>query len=132
VTPETIVAPVPHLVPLRDFAPDGETLLHPEFGDDRFADYLILATHGDTPTDWLEAGEATSAVWLTATSQGLAVSAMSEVVEVAGARALLRSLLYNRGQPQLVLRVGVDMQQLPPPASLRRPPSDVIETDPST
>jgi adenosine/AMP kinase len=132
VTPETILAPVPRPVPLRDFAPDGETLLHPDVGDDRFADYLILATEDDGPTDWLRAGEATSAVWLTATSLGLAVSAMSDVVEVPGARALLRSLLHGRGHPQLVLRVGFDMQQVPPPASPRRRAGDVIDTGPPT
>jgi hypothetical protein len=31
-------------VPLRDFAGGGETGLHPGSGDDRFANYLVLAT----------------------------------------------------------------------------------------
>lgn len=66
VPPETIVASTTRPVPLRDFAPDGEILLHPGFGEDRFAEYLVLATDGDGPADWLQAGEATSAAWLTA------------------------------------------------------------------
>jgi len=130
VPPETIVAPAPRPVPLRDFAPNGETLLHPGFGEDRFAEYLVLATDDDGPADWLQAGEATSAVWITATGRGLAVSPISEVVEEPDARALLRSLLHRRGHPQLVLRIGVDVQQVPPPASPRRQPGDVIDTDP--
>jgi hypothetical protein len=130
VSPETIVAPVHRPVSLRDFALESEALLYPGFGDDRFAEYLVLATDGDGPVDWLRAGEATSAVWLTATDRGLALSPMSDVVEVPGARTLLRSLLHQRGHPQLVLRVGFDIQQLPPPASPRRKPDDVIETRP--
>jgi hypothetical protein len=121
VPPETIMAPVSRPVPLRDFTPDGgETMLHPGFGDDRHAEYLVLATEGDTPTDWLRAGEATSAVWLTATGKGLAVSVMSDVVEVPEAREELRSLLHRHGFPQLVMRVGLDVQPTPPPASPRR------------
>ena len=130
VSPETIVAPVPRPVPLRDFALDSEALLHAGPGDDRFAEYLVLATDDDRPADWLRAGEATSAVWLTAAERGLAVSPMSDVIEVPGARALLRSLLHQDGFPQLVLRVGVDLQQVAPPASPRRPPGDVIEPNP--
>lgn len=130
VTPETIVAPVPRPVPVRDFAPDGEVLLDPGFGDDRFAEYLVVATDGDEAVDWLRAGEATSAVWLAATARGLAVSAMSEVVEVPGARVLLRRLLGGRGHPQLVLRVGVDVQPAPPPASPRRRAGKVRDANP--
>jgi hypothetical protein len=117
---ETIVATVSRPVSLRDFARDGEVLLHPGFGDDQFAEYLIVATDDDTPVDWLVSGEAASAVWLTATGHGLAVSPMSDVVEVPGARALVASLLPEHGHPQLVLRIGFDIQPTPPPASPRR------------
>jgi hypothetical protein len=130
VSPETIVAPVPRPVPLRDFTVDTGALLHPGLGDDRFAEYQVLATEGDGPADWLCAGEATSAVWLTATERGLAVSPISDVIEVAGARTLLQRLLHRGGYPQLVLRLGLDMQQVPPPATPRRPPGDIIDTDP--
>ncbi|MEU7872144.1 nitroreductase family protein [Dactylosporangium sp. NPDC049140] len=71
------------------------------------AEYLVVATDADGPDDWLKAGEATSAVWLTATACGLAASPLSEVVEVPGARKLIRSLLHPPREPQLVLRVGV-------------------------
>jgi hypothetical protein len=113
VPPETVVSPTERQLPLRDFTLDGESLLDPGNGDDRFAEYLIVATDGDQPVDWLRAGEAVSAVWLTATSRDLAGSAMSDVVEVPGARALLAGLLPRRGYPQLVLRFGLDGSQTP-------------------
>jgi hypothetical protein len=119
---ETVAAQVAREVPLRDFAPERETLLDPGWGDDKFADFLIVTTRGDTPGDWLVAGEATSAVWLKATREGLVVSAMSDVVEVVPARAVLRTLLDSSQYPQLVLRVGVDMQPTPTPQSPRREP----------
>ena len=125
---QTIVAPVDRPIPLRDFAPERETLLDPGFGDDRYATYVVIATPGDGPADWLTAGEATSAVWLTATSQRLALSPMSDVIEVHRARALLAAILPKQGYPQLVLRVGLDVQPAPPPASPRRSPNEIIDT----
>ncbi|MFC0527670.1 Acg family FMN-binding oxidoreductase [Phytohabitans kaempferiae] len=101
-------------VPLRDFAAAGEALLDPGRGEDRFAVYLVVATDGDQPIDWLRAGEAVSAVWLTATSRELAGSAMSDAVEEPGARALLASLLPRHGYPQLVLRFGLGRAAAPP------------------
>jgi hypothetical protein len=127
-----LVAPVDRPVALRDFAGGGETGLHPGFGDDRDADYLILSTAGDQPLDWLRAGEATSAVWLTATARTLAMSALSDVVEVPSARALLASLLDEPGHPQLVLRTGPQRQPTPPPSSSRRKLSEVLHEDPRT
>jgi len=125
-----LVAPIDRPVALRDFAGGGETGLHPGFGDDRNADYLIVSTAGDQSFDWLRAGEATSAIWLTATANKLAMSAISDVVEVAGARALLASLLDEPGHPQLVLRTGPQRQPVPPPKSSRRKLSDVLDEDP--
>ncbi|MEV0567805.1 nitroreductase [Dactylosporangium sp. NPDC050588] len=131
VPPETVAGPTPRPVPLRGFGLGDRAALTPGTGDDRSAGYLLLATRTDEPAAWLRAGEAVSAVWLTAISLGLAVSPMSDAVEVPGARALLRSLLPHGGNPQLVLRVGADPGS-PPPASPRRPTGDVIgdETGP--
>lgn len=124
---ETVAAQVPREVPLRDFAPGRETLLDPGWGDDRFADFLIIATDGDAPEDWLVAGEATSATWLMATHENLVVSALSDVVEVPPARELLGNLLEPTRYPQLVLRVGVNMQPTPTPESPRRQPDITYE-----
>jgi hypothetical protein len=126
---ETLVANIPRPVPLRDFAGGGETALHPGLGDDAFADFLILATPGDGRGDWLRAGEAMSAAWLTATINTIAVSVLSDVIEVPSARAIVTSLLPDPGHPQLVLRVGIAAHPTPPPASPRRRPETVIEIE---
>jgi hypothetical protein len=127
---ETLVSTnVPRPVPLRNFAGGGETGLHPGLGDDTFADYLILATPGDEPRDWLRGGEAMSAVWLDATSRRIAASVLSNVIEVPGARTLVASLLPVRGYPQIVLRIGIAAHPNPPPASPRRAPKRVIDID---
>lgn len=130
VSPRTVVAPAARPVPLRGFGLGGAVMLEPGPGDDRLAEYLIVVTAGDEPVDWLRAGEATSAVWLTATTLGLAVSPMSEVVEVPGARVLLRSLLHRPGNPQLVLRAGVETGTTAPAASQRRPAREVVSDEP--
>ena len=126
---DTVTAQVSRPVRLRDFDPGSETLLRPGAGDDTYATYFIVTTAADDPAEWLRAGEATSAVWLAATRAGLAMSAMSDVVEVPGARALLRSLLDPPGYPQLALRTGLDLQPELPGTTPRRRPEDVIETD---
>jgi hypothetical protein len=58
------------------------------------------------------------------------MSAISDVVEVAGARALLTSFLDEPGHPQLVLRTGSQGQPIPAPPSSRRDLRDVLDEDP--
>ncbi|GAA3289389.1 nitroreductase family protein [Dactylosporangium vinaceum] len=125
VPPGTVVPEVDRPVPVRDFGLGAAAALDPGDGDDTGAEFLVVATEHDNRWDWLSAGEATSAVWLAATAHGLAVSPMSEVVEVPGARTLIRSLLPVPGQPQLVLRVGVP-QSPAPQASPRRPAAGIV------
>ncbi|BEL06955.1 NAD(P)H nitroreductase [Actinoplanes sichuanensis] len=66
---------------------------------------MVLATDGDTPLDWLRAGQALQRVLLTATLLGLATTPISQPVEVPAVRAAL--LGGSAGAcPQMVLRVG--------------------------
>lgn len=68
---------------------------------------LVLTTVGDEPLDHLLAGEATSAVLLTATLRGLATTPLSQAQEVPATRArLASSVLGSPDHPQLVIRVG--------------------------
>ncbi|MEV0718018.1 nitroreductase [Asanoa sp. NPDC050611] len=127
---ESLVAAVPRPVAVRDFAGDGETGLFPGFGDDRFADYLVLGAPADTALDQLRAGEATSAVWLTATARGLATSVMSDVLEVPSTRAAVGRLLAGRAEPQLVIRTGIQGHPVPPPATSRRALGEVLDEGP--
>ena len=73
---------------------------------DDAAVFLVLATADDRPEDRVRAGEALSAVLLTATRAGLATTPLSQATEIAATRDVLRKVLGIAEQPQLVLRVG--------------------------
>jgi hypothetical protein len=91
---------------------------------------LALCTEGDGPADWLDAGEALSAVWLRATVGGLSVVPLSQVVEVTETRAALQhDVLAGTGVPQLLLRIGWQEVYRPElPATPRRPLDEVLRT----
>ena len=68
---------------------------------------LALGTAADDIGSQLRAGEATSAVLLTATVQGLASCALAEELEVADTRTRLRTSVFDDMLfPQMLLRVG--------------------------
>jgi nitroreductase len=125
VPPGTAVETGPRRVPVRDFAPGGSPGLAVGTGDDTGAAYSILCGDGDAPVDWLRAGEAVSAVLLTAVVEGLAVAPMSDVLEVADSRRRVRGLL-PAGRPYLVLRIGVPVGDEATPPTPRRRPDAVI------
>lgn len=91
-------------VPGRDFAHRGTLTGN---GSDRAAVFGILHGAQDSPVDWLRAGEALSAAWLTATAAGVSLVPLSAAVEVGVTRRALRRALGQLGQPYLVLRLGV-------------------------
>ncbi|GGM32215.1 MULTISPECIES: Acg family FMN-binding oxidoreductase [Micromonospora] len=66
----------------------------------------VLGAAGNTATDQVVAGQALQRVLLTATDAGLAVSLLSQPIEVPAAREALRLSLGRFGTPQMVLRVG--------------------------
>jgi nitroreductase len=120
VAPASVVAAGRCLVTARDFAVTPGLAAGP--GTDRGTAYAVLHTDTGTPQDWIKAGEATSAVWLTLTARGLAASPISDVIEVPTTRQALRRLLGGNTQPVLALRIGVPVAGLPPPpATARRP-----------
>lgn len=100
----------PSRAPGRDFEPE------PLVG--------VLGTAGDHPRDQLIAGQALQRVLLTATYLGLAVSMLSQPIEVAAAREQLRLALARYGTPQLVLRIGYGQPGFPTP---RRDPASLID-----
>jgi nitroreductase len=112
-------------VPGRDFGQPGTLPIGR--GHDRQAAYAILYGDGDDPVDWLRAGEALSAAWLTAVQLGLSLLPLSAAVEVDKTRELLRRLLSHLGYPQLVLRLGVANPEPGPPPTPRRPAEQTIE-----
>lgn len=72
----------------------------------------VLGTPGDTPADWLAAGQALSHVLLRAAADGLAASFLNQPVQVPALRDRLRETLPQGGFPQIVLRMGYPAEQV--------------------
>ncbi|MET8148579.1 Acg family FMN-binding oxidoreductase [Actinoplanes sp. NPDC049668] len=129
VPPATAVQNSLRRVPVRDFFPSGSPGLLAGAGDDEGAAYVILVGAGERPMDLLCGGEAMSALLLGATAEGIATAPISEAVEVAWPRRLLRRLLPEDGEPFLVVRLGyVDSDEVLP-VSPRREVHDTIQVD---
>jgi nitroreductase len=111
--PDTAIPDVPAqtTVPARDFGHPGALAVGA--GHDLGATYAILYGPQDLPVDWLRAGQALSAAWLTATELGVALLPMSAATEVPATRQVLRRLLSGLGQPFLVLRLGIAAPGVP-------------------
>jgi hypothetical protein len=121
------VRQVPRRVPVRDHALDGEPGLEAGVGNDRGAAYAVLFGPDDTPASWLRAGEALSALLLTAVLEGLSAAPLSDTIELDWPRHLMRDLIAGVGEPYLVIRVGVGPNPETLPAVPRRFPDDAIE-----
>ncbi len=109
------------LLAMRDFGGPPRAPGH-DFETDPLV--AVLGTAGDTTVDQLVAGQALQAVLLTATEHRLAVSLLSQPIEVPTARHQLRRGLGQVGTPQMVLRIGYGRPGFPTP---RRPALDVID-----
>jgi hypothetical protein len=89
---------------------------------------LVLSTAEDTRTDVLRCGEALSTVLLECTMAGMATCALTHLIELRDSRGIVRTLIGGRGEPQVLIRVGIapPMEDLPA-ATPRRPLDDVLE-----
>ncbi|MFD7644483.1 Acg family FMN-binding oxidoreductase [Kitasatospora sp. NPDC059795] len=90
-------------VPVRDFTGHGPVR------SQRFEalpQLVTISTRGDTPADWLRAGQAMERVWLVATAHGVRVSVLHQAVELPDTRWRLRNPESGVGTVQLVLRIG--------------------------
>jgi nitroreductase len=127
-------AAIPHdapqtTVPGRDFGHHGDLPVGADH--DRAAAFALLCGRADAPLDWLRAGEALSAAWLTATELGVSVLPLSATVEVAGTRQTLRRLVAGLSHPYLVLRLGsIDPDDAGPPHAPRLPADQIIDRPP--
>jgi nitroreductase len=102
----SVVAAGQRRVPVREFAPMGRAGLPVGDHTDAGARYAVVFTDGDEPLDWLCAGEALSALLLTATASGLATAPISDVTETTLTRERMRRMLAGIGYPQIAVRVG--------------------------
>ena len=89
---------------------------------------LVLSTAEDTRTDVLRCGEALSTVLLECTMAGMATCTLTHLIELDDSRDIVRELIVGRGEPQVLIRVGIapPMDDLPA-ATPRRPLDDVLE-----
>lgn len=125
----TAVRPAPRRVPVRDHVPGEAAGLSAGAAFDRGAAYVILFGDRDDPAAWLHGGEALSALLLTATAEGLSTAPISDAIELAWPRRMMRELLSGVGEPYLVVRVGWGPADDDLPPAPRRAPADVIEVD---
>ena len=116
-------------VPARAFA--GPVLPQPRDSASRDDNAVVLAlgTKEDTLHARLLAGEATSAVLLTATALGLASCPITEPLELVATRDAVQVDVFGIDAfPQMLLRVGwAPVNADPLPATPRRPLGDVVE-----
>jgi len=123
--PATAGGPSPEPQDLLPQRPFGDRVRAPGRDFEPEPLVAILGTAGNLPTDELCAGHALERVLLTITDLGLAVSMLSQPIEVPAAREQLRLALGRHGTPQMVLRIGYGQ---PGTATPRREPAEVIDT----
>lgn len=85
----------------------------------------VLGTPGDTPRDWLVAGQALQRVLLVACARGLRASYLNQPIQCVALRPKVRELVGGEGYPQILLRFGYAPNPLTP--APRRPLDEVIE-----
>jgi len=115
----------PHF-PGRDFAHGrgwGLRQLSPGPGAHAAGVVCLLATTGDRPADWVNAGQALQRVLLTGAACGVAAALHSQPLELPWLRELIRTQFSDDAYPQMVLRLGTVIQTS---VSVRRPPASVL------
>ena len=92
---------------------------------------IVICDPDDDPRAWLRAGEALSAMWLAATTDGLSLVPLSQVIELPETRSdLRREILGGLAHPLVVVRIGwqpISRRELP--RTPRRPVSEVLHLD---
>jgi hypothetical protein len=89
---------------------------------------VVVATTEDGPMAWLQAGEALSSLWLKATTGGLSLVPLSQVVEdPASRRSLQGELAAPFSCPQILARIGwQEISRSTLPRTPRRPLGEVL------
>ncbi|WP_406415991.1 nitroreductase [Streptomyces sp. NBC_00873] len=87
----------------------------------------LLSTPGDSPKDWLRAGQALERVLLTATLHTVSTSFATQPLEWPDLRWVLRDPVFGTGHPQMIIRLGYGPAGPPTP---RRPLDQVLTIEP--
>lgn len=116
-------------LPLRSFGHGGNPPPAEEVDDGGGAgELLLLGTASDDRLSRLRAGEATSAVLLRATGDGMATCPLTQPLEVEHSRAAVASVLGDDLRPQMLIRIGwPHPSSTPPERTPRRSVEDVVD-----
>ena len=89
---------------------------------------VVIVTRDDSPASWLAAGDVLCWLWAAAMQHGLSLVPMSEVIEVAETRDILRhGVVGDQGYPALLVRIGwQEISRSELPATPRRALDDVL------
>jgi hypothetical protein len=93
-------------MPIRNFHPRGDAGLPAGAELAKERTLLLLCTAGDSPSEWLRAGEGLGRVLLEISRHGYCASPLTQVTEVPSVRAELRRELRLDAYPHVLLRVG--------------------------
>lgn len=115
-------------IPLRSFAGGVLAQSPGAAAAEENAVVVALGTVADDQMSQLRAGEAASIVMLTATAQGLANCPITEPLEVAETREMVRSDVFGAdAYPQIMLRIGwAPVNADPLPSTPRRDLSELV------
>jgi nitroreductase len=111
-------------VPLRDFGLTAGTD-RSVFSFEPRPTLLVLSTPGDSPYRWIRAGQAFERVLLTATVRGLAMTPLTQCLELPDLRSLVPAGWADL-KAQVILRVGYGHRV---PFTPRRPLREVVVAD---
>jgi hypothetical protein len=114
----------PDRLPQRDFDLGRSIGLLPVGGPPP-AVTAVLFTTGDSPGDWLHAGQALYRLLLRAASRWVFASLNTQPLEDASTRTLIADRLALPGAPQMLLALGVSRTARP---TARRATDDLIDT----
>jgi hypothetical protein len=93
----------------------------------RAATFAVLHGPADRHADWLRAGEALSAGWLTATDLGVSVLPLSAPIERPAARDAMQRVLDDLGSTYLVVRLGQHATDSVAPYTHRLPVDQILD-----
>ena len=111
----------------RAFPVSAHTERRPSIHKD-YSKVLVLSTQEDSRNDALVCGEVLSTVLLECTMAGMATCPLTHMTELAASRNIIGNLIEREAFPQVLIRVGVaPVLEQGPPATPRRPLSDVLE-----
>ncbi|GAA2771157.1 Acg family FMN-binding oxidoreductase [Streptomyces showdoensis] len=112
--------------PVRDFDARRRVAARATAAFEKRPQIALLGTTGDTPREWLTAGQAMQRILLRATLDGLSASLMSQPLEWPELRSLARDPGSTMGFVHMVLRLGYGPRGRATP---RRPVSEVLDID---